>query len=276
MDRLQEALNKARSLREENTGEGAARSGAARPQKTASGDVAEAWAALSPIKIHRKTLIRNRLVSFPGGKDAAPYDMLRTKIVQQARNHGWRRVAIVSPHRGCGKSTTAANLAFSFGRQRDVYTMVLDFDLRRPHLAKLLAQRQQYSMSDVLERRVSFAAHGLRHESNVAFGLNAGPAHNPSELLQSRESAEVLEEIDAIYKPDIVLFDMPPLMVSDDSYGFLKNVDCALLLVAAEVTNMDQIDVAERQLAELTSVMGIVLNKCRYMSGAYGFEYGYS
>ena len=32
---------------------------------------------------------------------------------------------------------------------------------------------------------------------------------------------------------------------------------------------------AERQVAEITNVMGIVLNKCRYFDGAYGYEYGY-
>ena len=71
-----------------------------------------------------------------------------------------------------------------------------------------------------------------------------------------------------------MLFDTPPLMASDDSHGFLKNVDCALLLAAAEETSIDHIDVAERQLAELTNVMGIVLTKCRYISGAFGNEYG--
>ena len=35
---------------------------------------------------------------------------------------------------------------------------------------------------------------------------------------------------------------------------------------------MSQIDVAERQVAELTNVMGIVLNKCRIMDGDYGYE----
>jgi hypothetical protein len=39
---------------------------------------------------------------------------------------------------------------------------------------------------------------------------------------------------------------------------------------------MDRIDVTERQIAELTNVMGIILNKCHYADGAYGYEYGTS
>ena len=38
---------------------------------------------------------------------------------------------------------------------------------------------------------------------------------------------------------------------------------------------MDRIDVAERQLSELTNVLGIVLNQCRYTGGAHGYENEY-
>ena len=58
-------------------------------------------------------------------------------------------------------------------------------------------------------------------------------------------------------------------------FGFLKNADCALFLIEAERTTLDQIDSAERQLAELTAVMGVVLNKCRHGDAAYGYGYGY-
>ena len=129
-------------------------------------------------------------------------------------------------------------------------------------------------MADVLEGRVAFADHALRHGENVLFGLNSGPVPNSSELLQSQNTADRLAEIEATYAPDLMLFDMPPLMSSDDNIGFLKNVDCALIMVEAERTTTDKIDQSERQVAELTNVMGIVLNKCRYVDGTY--DYGYS
>ena len=93
--------------------------------------------------------------------------------------------------------------------------------------------------------------------------------------MQSRRTPEALEAIERALEPDLVLFDMPAMMASDDNYGFLRNVDCALMLAAAEQTAMDVIDVTEREIAELTDVMGIVLNKCRYTEGAYGYEPGY-
>nr|WP_245223322.1 MULTISPECIES: CpsD/CapB family tyrosine-protein kinase [unclassified Ruegeria] len=195
-------------------------------------------------------------------------------MLQQILSNGWRRVALTSPYSGCGKSTAAANLAFSLGRQEDLRTIVIDFDMRRMGLSEILKQTGAHNMADVIQGKVPFHEQALRHGNNVIFGLNYSPTRHPAEILQSRRTIEMLEQLEAKYKPDIILFDTPPLMASDDSHGFLRNVDCALLLAAAEETSIDHIDVAEQQLAELTKVMGIVLNKCRYISGAFGNEYG--
>lgn len=240
---------------------------------TAALQLSTAWKALRPLETSGTIFRRNRLVSFDGGPDAGPYDLLRTRIIQQAALNNWHRVAIVSPHSACGKTTTTANLAFSFARQKDLRIVILDLDLRRPTLGKIMGRPSRFNMGDVLERRVSFAEHGERYGDNVAFGFNNEPARYPSEILQSQQTQEVLNEIEATYGADLMLFDMPPMRASDDNVGFLKNVDCALLLVAAERTAMHQIDVIERQLAELTSVMGVVLNKCKYTDGAYGYDY---
>ena len=273
MERLHAAIEKARRQRQSAPSEPAL---GARAPMPASQTLPTLWEAFQRLDIPAAHLRKNRLVSYEGGADAGPYDLLRTRVLQQAKKNDWRRVAVVSPHSECGKTTTVANLAFSFGRQKDVRTIVLDFDLRRVGLAKTLGQQCRHTMADILERRVPFAEHGLRHGANVAIGLNAGPVRNPSELLQSQQTRDVLDEIEALYEPDVVLFDMPPLMSSDDNFGFLKNVDCALILAEADRTTTAEIDLAERQVSELTNVMGVVLNKCRYANEGYGYDYGTS
>lgn len=267
MERLQAAIEKARTRRQET------RSHASAPWPDSSPVGVEAvWSSLPSFDIQAGKLRKNRLVAFESGADAGPYDMLRTRMLQQAQKNSWRRIAIVSPHSGCGKTTTAANLVFSFGRQKDQRCIIFDLDLRRVGLGKVLDQKSKYGMADVLERRVGFAEHGLRYGANVAVGLNNMPANNPSELLQSQQTRDVLAEIEAAYQPGLMIFDMPPLLSSDDNYGFLKNVDCALIMAEADQTTIEQIDQAERQVAELTNVMGVVLNKCRYNDGVYGYE----
>ena len=103
------------------------------------------------------------------------------------------------------------------------------------------------------------------------------PADVAAELVRAFEGLDGFPILffngEALYRPDVVLFDVPPLQAADDSIGFLKSVDCALLVVAAEETPMGQIDVAERQVSELTGMLGLVLNKCRMSGGDYGYEY---
>lgn len=270
MDRLQQAIQKARVERASRTLETVRLT---EEQRIVPEDTENIWTVLPEIELDSKVVMRNRLLSYQGGHEAAPYDMLRTKMLQQIRTNGWRRVALTSPYSGCGKSTTTANLAFSLGRQADLRVIVIDFDLRRMGLAEILGQSGTHSMADVIQGKVPFHDHAIRYGENLIFGLNYSLTYNPSEVLQSRRAIETLEQIEAVYHPDIVLFDTPPLMASDDTHGLLKNMDCALLLAEAEKTSMNHIDLAERQLAELTNVMGIVLNKCRYASGAFGYEY---
>ena len=276
MEKLQAAIEKARSQRQKRGQPQPVSVPEKVPEKPADETLQARWQGLVPVEVSQRLISANRLAASAGGTEAGPFDMLRTRILQQSRANGWKRVALVSPHSGCGKSTTAANLAFSFGRQRDLRTMVLDLDLRRVGLARILEQDCARTMGDVLTGGVAFADHGRRLGDNVALGLNSSPVQNPAEILQSGKAGEILDAIEADFKPDIMIFDMPPLAAADDNFGFLKNADCALLLAAAERTTVDQIDVAERQLAELTSVMGIVLNKCLYTEGAYGYGYGYS
>lgn len=277
MDRLQQAIQKAREERQSRQRTVPAEPLRLDPDQAvtpSATNVETLWTDPPAIEINPRVASRNRLVSLEGGPDAAPYDMLRTKMLQQILSNGWRRVALTSPYAGCGKSTAVAYLAFSLGRQEDLRTVVIDFDLRRRGLADVLGQSGAHNMADVISGSVPFQDHARRHGNNVIFGLNFSPTRNPAEILQSRRTIEMLEWIESEYQPDIMLFDTPPLMVSDDSHGFLRNVDCALLLAAAEETSIDHIDVAERQLAELTKIMGIVLTKCRYVSGAFGNEYG--
>lgn len=235
----------------------------------------EAWARLQPLDLQLDRLDLNRLVAIEGGEAAAPYAVLRTKVLQQAQQNGWRRIAVVSPHAKCGKTTIVTNLAFSLSRHRELKIAAIDLDLRRPTLARQLAQHVTQGMPDVLEKHLTFAEIAQRCGDNLIFGFTDRPSSHSSELLHSQQTTEILGAIEAEFTPDIMLFDLPPIMVGDDSLGFLKNVDAALIVAEAEKTPISQIDSVERQVAELTNVIGIVLNKCRYPDDNHGYGYGY-
>ena len=249
-------------------------------------DPALAWAALPPCQPDPARLVRHRIVAFASGAQAVPFDMMRTKVIQQMRAHGWKRLAITSPTPACGKSTIALNLAFSLARQSETRTILAEIDLRRPTLGAILGLTRggktkgggariegRPGFAEVLAGRADFADVALRHGEGLAFAVNDGPVHGPAELLHGSAVAPALAAIEARYAPDLMLFDMPPMLISDDVMAFLTHVDAVLLIAGAETTTIKQIDACERELAAQTNVMGVVLNKCNYMGPEPGYSY---
>lgn len=283
MEKLQIALEKARASRAQSTTTGAPLAAPdpapATPPKTAEAlradGLDEIWGAFPTLEIDKRRLENKRLLSFEGGPAAAPFDLLRTKLTQAAKRENWRRIAVVSPGAGAGKTTTMANLAFALGRQPDLRTIALDFDLRRPALHQVLGQTPSQGMADVIYGRIGFDQHGRRLNRNLVFGMNDRAERNSSEALQSHQTMTLLSALEETFQPDYMLFDMPPMLSTDDAYGFLAHVDAALIVVEAEKTPMAQIDVVERQVSDVTGVVGVVLNKCNYADSTYGSDYGY-
>lgn len=282
MEKIQSAIAKARAEREgqpapapvtRRTRVAPAAVVVPEPEALPATDVAANWSALPVFEPNPRVLQRNRIVAYHGGKEAVHFDVMRTKLLQQMRANNWRRLAITSPGAGCGKSTTCLNLAFSFARQPDVRTILAEVDLRRPSLAKMLGLKQPNAFAQVLDGSAKFEDNAIRYGSNLAFATNVTAAKNPSELLQGADVGQVLADMEAWYEPTLTIFDMPPMLVSDDAMAFVGKVDCVLLVAAAETTTIQEVDVCERDLASQTNVLGVVLNKCRYMDRKYGYSY---
>ena len=182
-------------------------------------------------------------------------------------------VAVTSAAAGSGKTTTACNLIAGLGRQPEVRGILFDMDFRRPSVAKFFGLEPEASVSDFLEDKVSFEDHALRLDSNTIVCAQSRPVRDPAQLVTKARTAEALDDIQAEYMPDIMLFDMPPVLVSDEARAFLKLMDAAIIVAAAERTSISEVDDCEREVAGYTSVAGIVLNKCRHMGESYGYAY---
>ena len=271
MEKLEAALAKAREMRKAALG---APETVRENVVQKDGRGAASWEGLREITLSPGTALRNRIVALSGGKDATPYDMLRSRTIRLMKEKGWSRLAITSPGAACGKTTIAINLALSLSRQKDLKVMLIDLDLRRPALHKALGQNPSASFHGVLDGKVSFDDLAVRFGPNLIVGMNATACRHPAELLQSAGTREKLDEIERRWQPDIMIFDMSPMLASDDNVGFLGNVDCALLVAAAESTTLPNIDICEKELAQLTNVLGVVLNKCRYADDSVGYSYG--
>lgn len=269
MERLQAALEKARATR---GGVAPPSPDRTAPKRPVNALVEDAWEAVHYHSLRADRMRGQRIVAMAGGRDSSAVDVLRTKMLQQMRQNEWRRVAITSPGSACGKTTVALNLAASMARQSELRTILIDLDMRRPALGKLLGIRDRDSFWNVVEGQVTFAEQAVRLNDNVIVSVNCSPAPDPSELMASSAIKHLIDEIEATYAPDVMMFDMPPMLVNDDNLAFFDKIDCALLVAAAESTTVAQVDVCERDLATQTALLGVILNKCRYVD-ASSYDY---
>ncbi|CUH40853.1 Tyrosine-protein kinase ptk [Jannaschia seosinensis] len=283
MEKLQRALQKAREQREgaaaptppdvspaPNPGAGgpllAQRRGGADPAGL-SATAAANWNALREFVPDPDLLVRNRILTMYPNRDATAFDILRTKMRLLMERNGWSRIAVTSPTAGCGKTTIAANIAIGFGRQPDLHAMLFELDLRRPSLAKCLGLQPPNDVIRLMQGEVGAADQILRFGPNVAISASVKPSRDPTSILLDRRATRILAEIEEDFAPDLMLFDLPPLLVSDDSRAFLKEVDCVLIVAEAERTTVAQLDTCEREVLEHTNVLGTVLNQCRINTG---------
>ena len=283
MEKLQTAIEKARQKRQGNTPEQAAPAQAKAPVRRhgpGSATLDSLWDSIPLCQPSESMLEKNRVVTLKAGKAATPFDILRTKILLQMRQNNWTRLAITSATPGSGKTTIACNLALGLGRQKDLRAMLFDLDLRRPHASKTLGLNNPHSLREVLLGEVPFEEQAMRVGSNVILSLTNEAANDPTTILLGDETQARLDEIQDQYKPDLMIFDLPPVLVSDDTRAFLNNVDCALIVARANQTRYGQFDAAEHEIAEHTNVLGVVLNGSgaggddEMSYGGYGYSYG--
>ena len=279
MERIQAAIQKAKERRGEAPapllpplGAGTPRPGRAAAAPAAPPAVGPAWAELAAFEPDPRLMARNRIVTFA---DADPvhsaFDMMRTKVLRAMRANGWTSLGITSPSSDCGKTTLAINLAFSLAHQPDVRTVLVDLDLRRPMLAKTLGITVPQSVASVLQGTRTVAENFLCYGETLAIGTNAAAVRSPAELLLNSETARGVAALKAAFLPDVMIYDLPPMLVSDDVMAFVPHLDAVLLVAAAEQTRLDEVDKCEQELAEATQVLGVVLNKCRYTGEDYGY-----
>ena len=189
------------------------------------------------------------------------------------RRNNWTRIAVTSPTPGCGKTTISCNLIAGLGRQPEIRGMLLDMDFRRPSIRKAFGAKPTASLEDVLTEAVSFEEQALRMHDNTIISVTTAPVPDPAQLMNRSRTSELLDDVQHTYRPDIMLFDLPPVLISEETRAFLKLVYAALIVAAAESTTVSQIDEVEREVAQYTNVAGIVLNKCRFMDEGYGYAY---
>lgn len=197
---------------------------------------------------------------------ARAFDLLRTRLRQTTLEHRWVNIAVTAPTSGCGNSFSATNLALSLSRVPGSRTVLMDMNMRNPGLARAFDMRAPGAMSDLLSGQADLGKGMLRVSDTLALGLNDQPEVNAAEILQDSATAETLLRLRASLQPEIVLYDMPPMLEHDDLSAFLPQLDGVLLISDGTQTMARHLRECERMLEGQVPLLGIVLNRARASS----------
>jgi len=264
MERIKEAVERARQER----GSGGIGFGRTTTQRPAQDPGVEGglgkitYTKTRILDVPRQTFKENRIVS--GLEPCAfteAFKILSTQVSHKLREHHWTTLAVTSAHEGEGKTLVSINLAISLAMKFQQTALLVEADLRQPSVHDYFGLQPQPGLSDYLTADTPIEQL-LIHPGIPRFVvLPAGtPQLHSSEMLAARKMSELVEELKRRYASRIVVFDLPPMLVSADVLAFSPHIEAALLVVEEGKTQRDDI----RRAAELlgsTHLIGSVLNK---------------
>jgi capsular exopolysaccharide synthesis family protein len=199
------------------------------------------------------------------------YKILRTRVQQRMEETSFHSMAITAAGAGDGKTLTAINMAIAMARDVNTWVFLVDLDMQRPKVSTYLGLQYEKGLSDYLAGTATFDE--IVYEPGVerlAVIPNGRPLEQSSELLASPRMSELIRSLAAEVPRRVVIFDMPPLLLSDDVLRFLPNVD-GLLLVVSEARTQRAALAHARELLPEDKLLGVVLNRSheREESGYY-------
>jgi non-specific protein-tyrosine kinase len=189
------------------------------------------------------------------------YKILRTRVQQRMEASSWHSIAITAAEAGDGKTVTAINLAIALSRDVNCWVFLVDLDLQRPQVGRYLGLRFDKGLGDYLAGQASFDE--IVYEPGIerlAVIPNAKSMEQSSELLGSPRMFELNQALATETPRRIVIFDMPPLLLSDDVLRFLPNVDGLLFVVSEGKTPRVALENARDAIPE-KKLLGVVLNR---------------
>ncbi|MBF0483489.1 MAG: AAA family ATPase [Candidatus Omnitrophica bacterium] len=222
-----------------------------------------------------------RLVAITSPKSwpAETIKMLRTKIIQYNKIHGYKTFLFTSSDKQEGKSTLVMNLALSLA-QLGKKTLLLGNNLRRPTIYKTFGLHRSPGLTDVLIGNITWKE-AVNTATDILVGgvnvddllrmpglnnlniLTSGRAvDNVSEILTSPQYDKLLNELKNYY--EIIIVDCSPVMAVPDAVTLADRVDAVMLVYKVGHTSKDVLNMAKTNLLNAgANLLGVILNNMK-------------
>jgi capsular exopolysaccharide synthesis family protein len=230
------------------------------------------------LQLDPEVLERNCVL--PGVNDPAAqrsYKILRTRVMKRLEQQQWRSFGVTGLAPGDGKTLTSINLAITLAQNVNTWVFLVDLDLRRGQVARSLgitgtggeAGLSDYLLGDASVDDIIYTP-GIER---LAIVPNFQPIADSSETLMTTRMTELLQALERETPRRIIIFDLPPLLASDDVLAFAPQADSILLVVAEGSTGRAALESAKETLSEM-NLLGVVLNKSAETSEKDYYGYG--
>lgn len=224
----------------------------------------------------------------PRSQIADQYRVIKRPLIANAMGKGSTPVAngnlimVTSAVAGEGKSFNALNLALSIATELNNTVMLVDADVARPSILRMLGLPASRGLLDLLvDDKADLSQVLLRTNIDKLTLLPSGTPHpRATELLASDAMNALIGDIARRYSDRIVIFDSPPLLLTTESRVLATHMGQIVVVVHAEKTLRNDV---QHALATIEScpVKMMVLNQAKagagegYGYGGYGQGYGY-
>jgi len=205
-------------------------------------------------------------------------ERIKRPIIQKALSPGaaedLRLILLTSPLPGEGKTFTTLNLALSMARECDISVLLVDADLSRADVSRVLGVQDEPGLVGALR-------HDRRDVESLVVGtdvpgleiLPAGArVENVAELVASARMREVAARLTGSNPQRLVLFDSPPLLASSEARALAQIPGQIVLVVRAGQTPRQAVLDAIAHV-DKKKLQGLVLNDA-YTTSEDGY-YGY-
>jgi len=215
------------------------------------------------------------LINDPRSASAESFRSLRTAIQVASQAGRLRTLLVTSPLFGEGKSTVAYNtaVAFALAGKR---VLLLDADMRKPHLHEFFDRPCSPGLSDVLIGKAKAASCIYPHRTLPTLSLLPAGSDTiaSAELLESSEFDQLLVALTGEF--DLIIADSPPILLLTDARVLSEKFGATIAVVRARQTTRTVLKSLSSVL-ELSGsrAVGLVLNGVDTNSIDYFDAYGH-
>lgn len=222
----------------------------------------------------------------PRSQIADQYRVIKRPLISNAMGKGpsliknGNLIMVTSALAGEGKSFSAINLALSIATELDNTVMLVDADVARPSVLRMLGLPASPGLLDLLVGDVDdLSSVLLKTNIDKLTLLPSGTPHlRATELLASDAMSQLIKNIANRYSDRIIIFDSPPLLLTTESRVLATHMGQIVMVVHAEKTLQVDIQHALSSI-EACPVKMMVLNQAKNGVqggyGGYGYGYGY-